>query len=81
MNKDFNIQNQFLNKIRKSKAVIFIQIKGDRTFQGIITAFDNYSILLKEKETSPPILIFKHSIAYILPLKRYESINNLGEEI
>ena len=80
MNKDFNIQNQFLNKIRKARVQVVVQIKGDRTFQGIITAFDNYSILLKERENTPPILIFKHSIGYIFPLKRNDEINNLGEE-
>ncbi len=80
MTKDFNIQNQFLNKLRKSKNPVIIQIKGDRIFQGVIVAYDNYSILLKEAPTSPPVLIFKHAIAYIVPEKKYEEIVNFGNE-
>ncbi len=80
MTKDFNIQNQFLNKLRKSKNPVIIQIKGDRIFQGIITAYDNYSILLKENSSTPPVLIFKHAIAYIVPEHKHDEIVDFGVE-
>ena len=80
MTKDFNIQNQFLNKLRKFRNPVLIQIKGDRIFQGIITAYDNYSILLKENASSPPVLIFKHAISYIIPDKKNKEIINFGQE-
>lgn len=82
MGKEFNIQNQFLNKLRKGRAQVQIQIRGDRTFIGYITAFDNYSILLKESESSMPTLIFKHSVAYISIIKSNSSfeLENIGME-
>jgi RNA chaperone Hfq len=82
MGKEFNIQNQFLNKLRKAREQVYVQIKGDRTFQGYIAAFDNYSILLKESSSMPPILIFKHSVAYIgiISSKPNSDIDNIGME-
>jgi RNA chaperone Hfq len=80
MTKDFNIQNQFLNKLRKSKNPVIIQIKGDRIFQGIIVAYDNYAILVKEQPSAPPVLIFKHAIAYIIPERKHDEIINFGNE-
>ncbi len=80
MKKSFNIQDAYLNKIRKNKIPVYVQIRNDRTFEGYITAFDNYSILLKEVSGSNPILIFKHSISYIFPTKQVENIQKLGEE-
>jgi RNA chaperone Hfq len=80
MGKEFNIQNQFLNNLRKTRQEVYIQIKGDRLFQGHITAFDNYSILLKEPGNLPPVLIFKHSISYISLAKMNKEFSSIGEE-
>ncbi len=80
MKKNFNIQDTYLNKLRKNRIPVYIQIKNDRTFEGYITAFDNYSILLKEITGGAPRLIFKHSISYIYPTKEINNILNIGEE-
>ncbi len=80
MKKTFNIQEQYLNKMRKNRVPVFIQIRNDRTFEGYITAFDNYCILLKELSGGAPRLIFKHSISYIYPTKEINQIKNIGEE-
>ena len=80
MKKNFNIQDAYLNKIRKNKIPVYIQIKNDRTFEGYITAFDNYCILLKELSGGAPRLIFKHSISYIFPTKETSNIIDIGEE-
>ena len=80
MKKNFNIQDAYLNKIRKHRVPVYIQIKNDRVFEGYITAFDNYCILLKELSGGSPRLIFKHSISYIYPTKDINSIINIGEE-
>ncbi len=80
MKKTFNIQEQYLNKLRKNRVPVYIQIKNDRMFEGYITAFDNYCILLKELSGGAPRLIFKHSISYIFPTKEITQIQNIGEE-
>ncbi len=81
MKKNFNIQDVYLNNIRKNKIPVYIQIKNDRVFEGYITAFDNYCILLKELDGKSPRLIFKHSISYIFPTKDVSNIQKLGEEL
>ncbi len=80
MKKNFNIQEHYLNKMRKNRIPVYVQIKNDRTFEGYITAFDNYCILLKELTGGAPRLIFKHSISYIFPTKEINQIKDLGEE-
>ena len=80
MKKNFNIQDAYLNKLRKNRIPVYIQIRNDRIFEGYITAFDNYSVLLKEISGGAPRLIFKHSISYIYPTKETENIINIGEE-
>ncbi len=81
MNKDFNIQNQFLNRVRKSKIVVTAHINDGRIFQGVITAFDNYSLLLKDKNSSTPILVFKHALLYIEAVDKGNELLGIGEEI
>ena len=60
-----NLQETFLNQLRKDKlSVTVFLIKGAK-LQGIITWFDNFSILLKRD--SHIQLVYKHSISTIMP--------------
>ena len=61
-----NLQETFLNQIRKDKLSVTIFLINGVKLQGIITWFDNFSILLK-RDTHIQ-LVYKHSISTILPL-------------
>ena len=65
MNKSENLQETFLNQIRKEKLSVTIFLINGIKLQGIITWFDNFSILLK-RDTHIQ-LVYKHSISTIMP--------------
>ena len=60
-----NLQDIFLNTLRKSKTpVTMFLVKGVK-LQGIVTWFDNFSILLRRDGQSQ--LVYKHAISTIMP--------------
>lgn len=60
-----SLQDAFLNLLRKSKTpVTMFLVKGVK-LQGIVTWFDNFSILLRRDGQSQ--LVYKHAISTIMP--------------
>jgi host factor-I protein len=60
-----NLQDVFLNGLRRSKTpVTMFLIKGVK-LQGIITWFDNFSVLLRRDGQAQ--LVYKHAISTIMP--------------
>jgi host factor-I protein len=60
-----NLQDMFLNSLRRSKTpVTMFLVKGVK-LQGIITWFDNFSVLLRRDGHAQ--LIYKHAISTIMP--------------
>ena len=60
-----NLQDMFLNQLRKTKSpVTMFLVKGVK-LQGIVTWFDNFSILLRRDGQSQ--LVYKHAISTIMP--------------
>ncbi len=60
-----NLQDAFLNLLRKNKTpVTMFLVKGVK-LQGIVTWFDNFSILLRRDGQSQ--LVYKHAISTIMP--------------
>ncbi len=63
--KSQNLQDQFLNLLRKNKVpVTMFLVKGVK-LQGIVTWFDNFSILLRRDGQTQ--LIYKHAVSTIMP--------------
>jgi len=63
--KSNNLQDLFLNSLRKSKtSVTMFLVKGVK-LQGIVTWFDNFSVLLRRDGQSQ--LVYKHAISTIMP--------------
>ena len=60
-----NLQDMFLNSLRRSKTpVTMFLVKGVK-LQGIITWFDNFSVLLRRDGQSQ--LVYKHAISTVMP--------------
>ena len=59
-----NLQDKFLNKLRKDKIVVSIFLVNGIKLEGIIESFDQYTILLKNKITQS---VYKHAISTIVP--------------
>ena len=63
--KSQSLQDQFLNLLRKNKIpVTMFLVKGVK-LQGIVTWFDNFSILLRRDGQSQ--LVYKHAVSTIMP--------------
>ena len=63
--KSENLQETFLNQLRKDKLSVTVFLINGVKLQGIITWFDNFSILLK-RDTHIQ-LVYKHSVSTIMP--------------
>ena len=64
--KSRNLQEVFLNNVRKSHVAVTIFLVNGVKLQGIITWFDNFSILLKRDQHVQ--LVYKHAISTIMPV-------------
>ena len=60
-----NVQDVFLNKIRKEKMTVTVFLVNGVKLQGIITWFDNFSMLLRRESHAQ--LVYKHAISTIMP--------------
>ncbi len=60
-----SVQDVFLNKIRKEKMSVTVFLVNGVKLQGVVTWFDNFSLLLK-RETHIQ-LVYKHAISTIMP--------------
>ncbi|MFI5303151.1 MAG: RNA chaperone Hfq [Nitrospiria bacterium] len=72
-----NLQDMFLNQIRKEKIVVTIQLINGAMVQGTIKGFDSFSIFLKSEHQE---LIYKHAIVSILPQKEVQSLKDMDEK-
>ena len=63
--KSQNVQDVFLNAVRKSKNPCTVFLVNGVKLQGIISWFDNFSILLRRDGASQ--LVYKHAISTIMP--------------
>ena len=80
--KSQRLQDIFLNNIRKEKIAVTIFLINGVKLQGIITWFDNFSILLRREGHSQ--LVYKHSVSTILPaipLKLNDQFNDEVNEV
>tara|TARA_B100001564_G_scaffold213435_1_gene179520 strand:+ start:226 stop:444 length:219 start_codon:yes stop_codon:yes gene_type:complete len=59
-----NLQDKFLNKLRKEKISVSIFLVNGIKLDGVIEAFDPYTIMLRNKTTQS---IYKHAISTIVP--------------
>lgn len=63
--KSQSVQDVFLNNIRKNKIPVTVFLVNGVKLQGIVTWFDNFSVLLRRD--SHVQLVYKHAISTIMP--------------
>jgi host factor-I protein len=63
--KSQNVQDVFLNHVRKSKTSVTVFLVNGVKLQGIITWFDNFSVLLRRDGHTQ--LVYKHAISTVMP--------------
>ena len=60
-----SLQDTFLNSVRKNKNPVTLFLVNGVKLQGVITWFDNFSVLLRREGTVQ--LVYKHAISTIMP--------------
>lgn len=60
-----NLQDTFLNVVRKSKTPLTIFLVNGVKLQGVVTWFDNFCVLLRRDGQVQ--LVYKHAISTIMP--------------
>lgn len=60
-----NLQDVFLNAVRKQKISLTIFLVNGVKLTGIVTSFDNFCVLLRRDGHSQ--LVYKHAISTIMP--------------
>jgi host factor-I protein len=58
------IQDQFLNRIRRDRTRVTVELTTGQKIEGIILGFDNFSLILREEADH---LVYKHAICSITP--------------
>ena len=61
-----NLQDTFLNAVRKSRTPLTVFLVNGVKLQGVITWFDNFCVLLRGDGRQPQ-LVYKHVISTIMP--------------
>ncbi len=64
-----NIQDQFLNRMRKERISAVIELITGEKIKGFITSFDNFSLIIKDENER---LIYKHAISSVSPREKRE---------
>ena len=78
--KSQNVQDVFLNHVRKNKTPVTVFLVNGVKLQGIITWFDNFCVLLRRDAHSQ--LVYKHAISTVMPgqpIQLFESNKEIDE--
>lgn len=68
-----NVQDVFLNHIRKNKVPVTIFLINGVKLQGVVSSFDNFCLLLRRDGHVQ--LVYKHAVSTVMPstiVKLYE---------
>ncbi len=69
MKNQINIQDQFLNRIRRDRKHVMVELTTGRKLEGVILSFDNFCIVLRGEGDQ---LVYKHAISTISPGERID---------
>ena len=64
-----NIQDQFLNRVRRDRKHVLVELTTGRKMEGVILSFDNFCIILRGEGDQ---LVYKHAICSISPGEKIE---------
>ncbi len=62
-----NLQDAFLNQVRKEKAPVTIFLVNGFQIKGIVKGFDNFTVIVEMDQRQQ--LVYKHAISTVAPLK------------
>lgn len=70
MNKgQMNVQDVFLNQVRKEHVPVTIYLVGGVQLKGLIKGFDSFTVLL-DSPGKPTQIVYKHAVASVVPSRQ-----------
>lgn len=69
MSKGQNLQDSFLNQLRKDKIPVAIYLVNGIKLQGQIDSFDQFAIVLKNTVSQ---MVYKHAVSTIVPARNVD---------
>jgi len=74
MNKQINLQDLFLNQVRKEKNEVVMFLTNGFQLKGYVKGFDNFIVLLETDGKQQ--MIYKHAISTVIPNKNLNLMEN-----
>ncbi|TCT14992.1 RNA-binding protein Hfq [Natranaerovirga pectinivora] len=65
MSKAINLQDLFLNQVRKEKVALIVYLTNGFQLKGTVKGFDNFIVILEVEGKTQ--MIYKHAISTIIP--------------
>lgn len=78
MQKIINLQDVFLNQVRKEKIPVTIYLTNGFQFKGAVKGFDNFTVILESDGKQN--LVYKHAISTIIPIKSVSILEGMDKE-
>ncbi len=61
----FNIQDQFLNQVRKARIEVLVRLQSGESLKGYIRSFDSFCVIVEDDDQIS--LVYKHALSVIQP--------------
>jgi host factor-I protein len=78
MAKTINLQDMFLNQVRKEGIGVTIYLTNSVQLRGQVRGFDAFTVLL-DQPGKPTQLVYKHAVASIVPSRPIGTYRQHGE--
>ncbi|GMQ60083.1 RNA chaperone Hfq [Vallitalea sediminicola] len=65
MSKPINLQDLFLNQVRKDKTTVVVYLTNGFQLKGLVKGFDNFIVILETEGKQQ--MIYKHAISTVIP--------------
>ncbi|MFS1512482.1 RNA chaperone Hfq [Chengkuizengella sp. SCS-71B] len=79
MNKSINIQDTFLNQLRKESISVTVYLTNGFQLRGLIKAFDNFTIVIESEGRQQ--MVYKHAISTFTPQKNVSLMSDNQSEV
>lgn len=67
MNKSINLQDGFLNQVRKENLPVTIYLVNGFQLKGVVRGFDNFTVVLEFEGKQQ--MVYKHAISTVMPIR------------
>lgn len=68
-----NLQDAFLNQVRKERIPVTIFLVNGFQIKGIVKGFDNFTVIVEMEQKQQ--LVYKHAISTVAPFKSIGILN------